>query len=277
MCMLAPTAHSFPFQSHYMESGNETNILLVSSHSLTVAGITCAYRCSAPVWYHGQHRPQLRTSTWCYVICSPGGRGNILHGLREQYLHEVMFPTLPSNSLHSPLALSFLLLSLPYTLPSHSSLPFLPFSPPFSLPILSPLSLYPLLSLSLLSPHSLPPLSLFSPFSLPPLPILTFPSPSSLPLLPLPFLPLFPLVSPSSPFLSPNFLLLYISPLTLSRTFSLSMEYCWSFQVSVPTNLCSRLFGRSHSTYPVQIQSRGCPINHNRRCTRSGCLVFSYR
>lgn len=204
MCMLAPTAHSFPFQSHYMESGNETSILLVSSHSLTVAGITCTYRCSAPVWYHGQHRPQLRTSTWCYVICSPGGRGNILHGLREQYLHEVMFPILPSNSLHSPLALSFLLLSLPYTLPSHTSPPFLPFSPPFSLPILSPLSLYPLLSLFLLSPcshlsHSL--LSLFSPFPLPPLshfsPSLFFlSSPLSLPLL-----HSFLLISPCSIFL----------------------------------------------------------------------------
>ena len=140
MCTLAPTAHSFPFQSHNIEPGNETNRLLASSHSLTVAGITSAYRCSAPIWYHGQRRPQLRTSTWCYVICSPGGRGNILYGLREQYLHEVMFPTLPSNSLHSPFpSLSFLLLSLPYTLPSHSSLLFSPsplpsLSPPSSLP-----------------------------------------------------------------------------------------------------------------------------------------------
>lgn len=189
-----------------------------------------------------------------------------------------MFSTLPSNSLHSPLPLSPSFFSLchihflptPLSLFSPSPLPslslfsllspyILSFPSPSSLPVLTfltPSSPYSHLSLSLLSPTSPPPFS------------------SSLPL---PFLPLFPLVSPSSPFLSPNFPLLYISPLTLSRTFSLSMEYCCSFQVSVPTNLCSRLFGRSHSTYPVQIQSRGCPINHNRRCTRSGCLVFSYR
>ena len=47
----------------------------------------------------------------------------------------------------------------------------------------------------------------------------------------------------SSPLLSNS----SIQP-TRSKTLSLSREYCSSFQVRVPTNLCSRLFGGSHST-----------------------------